>query len=532
MYPVLRRSTSSPTRALIRRPSTPDPEEHDRQRHHRLAEREGRIGRQPALKGTRDSAKRACRAQRRCHDRLLEPPTSDGGSPITDYRIWYSTDGTAKLTVPAAARSLVVAGLTNGQQYSFKVRARNTIDPGTTTTASTSPAETTKSDLVVTEVGWSPIAPTDGDGVRFTALIRNIGSDPSPNAVHHVQFYVDNEQVVSNSLSDPLQPGEERLVFADTNGNPSNPGSWVAKVGDHSVGAMVDSATVIPESDESNDLTVDTLTVAANDKLNVRIATGPRLRSWSGRTAATEHRTSTQLGSMQRVRSSIRMALRSRLPRVTRCRQRSPGIRRPRSSSSPGLTRAQPAQAASELGASTATGGPLLSEFTVNDAPVGDESYPSARAGGSNWLVVWQDARSGNGTDIYGQRVTAGGVAGTNFAVSSANRDERRPSVASSDAGWMVVWSDRRAVTSSDIYGARVALAGTVLDGGASGGKPIAAAKFDQSNPSHRLEWQQLPGRVVRLPLRYVIGRVRSPAEQDGRDSHPGPDLACNLIEG
>jgi len=46
------------------------------------------------------------------------------------------------------------------------------------------------------------------------------------------------------------------------------------------------------------------------------------------------------------------------------------------------------------------------------------------------YLVVWQDGRGGN-WDIYGQRVTAGGVlTGSNFAISSLAGDETLPSIA------------------------------------------------------------------------------------------------------
>jgi hypothetical protein len=56
-------------------------------------------------------------------------PISDGGSPITGYRIFPfigSTVQSAKITtVSAGARSAMIGGFTNGQRYTFKVAAIN-----------------------------------------------------------------------------------------------------------------------------------------------------------------------------------------------------------------------------------------------------------------------------------------------------------------------------------------------------------------------------------------------------------------------
>ncbi|MBI3182652.1 MAG: OmpA family protein [Myxococcales bacterium] len=97
----------------------------------------------------------------------------------------------------------------------------------------------------------------------------------------------------------------------------------------------------------------------------------------------------------------------------------------------------------------------------------GHQLLPSVAFNGTDFLVVWQDNRSGVDRDIYGQRVSAAGtLVGTAIAVSTASDDQRTPSVASDGTGWFVAWEDDRTVlfTATDVYGARVSATGTVLD--------------------------------------------------------------------
>ncbi len=58
---------------------------------------------------------------------------SNGGSPITDYLIEYSTDGSTWLTFSdgtSSSTSATVSGLTNGTAYSFRVSAINSVNTG------------------------------------------------------------------------------------------------------------------------------------------------------------------------------------------------------------------------------------------------------------------------------------------------------------------------------------------------------------------------------------------------------------------
>ncbi|MBM7113169.1 TolB family protein [Archangium primigenium] len=91
-----------------------------------------------------------------------------------------------------------------------------------------------------------------------------------------------------------------------------------------------------------------------------------------------------------------------------------------------------------------------------------DQMAPAVAHNGTNFLVVWQDARSGV-FDIYGARVNgAGTVLNTNgILISVAVGAQERPSVAYNGSDFVVVWEDARH-GNADIYGARVSATGVV----------------------------------------------------------------------
>ena len=130
-------------------------------------------------------------------------------------------------------------------------------------------------------------------------------------------------------------------------------------------------------------------------------------------------------------------------------------------------------------------------------AAANSEREPAVAFDGTNYLVVWTDHRGGEVPDIYGQRVTpAGGLLDPAFPVSAANRDQSAPEVAFDGTNYLVVWQDLRSGTDSDIYGARVSPAGAVLD---TVGFPIATAADEQTEPAvafdgtkYLVVWQDL----------------------------------------
>jgi hypothetical protein len=63
------------------------------------------------------------------------PPTSDGGSPITGYRVTSSPGG---ITATGSASPITITGLTNGTAYTFTVAAQNLVGYGPESAASNS----------------------------------------------------------------------------------------------------------------------------------------------------------------------------------------------------------------------------------------------------------------------------------------------------------------------------------------------------------------------------------------------------------
>jgi len=97
----------------------------------------------------------------------------------------------------------------------------------------------------------------------------------------------------------------------------------------------------------------------------------------------------------------------------------------------------------------------------------GDQELPAIAFDGTNHLVVWQDGRSGS-YDIYGTRVSAGGnvLDPDGIAISTAEGYQQSPAISFNGTNYLVVWQDNRSGSSWDIYCARVSVVGTVLDPG------------------------------------------------------------------
>ncbi len=114
----------------------------------------------------------------------------------------------------------------------------------------------------------------------------------------------------------------------------------------------------------------------------------------------------------------------------------------------------------------------------------GDDQY-SAAVGfdGANFLVAWEDYRGGGWDDIYGARVTPSGTVldPSGFVISHGDRDQCYPEVGFDSTNFLVVWEDYRNVNGGDIYGARVTPSGTVLD---PSGIAISTASSGQYCPA------------------------------------------------
>jgi hypothetical protein len=114
---------------------------------------------------------------------------------------------------------------------------------------------------------------------------------------------------------------------------------------------------------------------------------------------------------------------------------------------------------------------------------------PAVTANGTNFLVVWSDFRNTPSNavqgDIYGALVSVSGAVlqSNGFPICTATNDQNGPAVAPFGTNFLVVWQDARASLSTatrwDIYGARVTAGGQVLD---PSGIPICATVPIQTN--------------------------------------------------
>jgi hypothetical protein len=110
------------------------------------------------------------------------------------------------------------------------------------------------------------------------------------------------------------------------------------------------------------------------------------------------------------------------------------------------------------------TGEFLLDPKAVYTTAALNQQTPAAASDGTTTLVVWSDARSGV-FDVYGARLTPAGIVldPAGIAISTAADFQTSPAIACDGTGYLVVWADRRADT-SDIYASRVTADGRVLD--------------------------------------------------------------------
>jgi hypothetical protein len=120
-------------------------------------------------------------------------------------------------------------------------------------------AELVGSDLVVTDISWSPATVHTGNTVTFTVTVKNNGVAATPaGTILGVSFKVDGHSAGCNGTSTAsLAPGATRTLTA----NGCSPSTWTALVGTHSVVATVDDQSRIRESDETNNTRTESITV-------------------------------------------------------------------------------------------------------------------------------------------------------------------------------------------------------------------------------------------------------------------------------
>ena len=129
----------------------------------------------------------------------------------------------------------------------------------------------------------------------------------------------------------------------------------------------------------------------------------------------------------------------------------------------------------------TPTGTVLDPQGILISETEGYQWSPSVVFGDTSYLVVWEESRSGY--DVYGVRVAPSGTVLDTTAVcmSTSANYQKYSSIASNGTDYIVVWQDMRSGSHYDIYGIRVDSAGQPLDS-----MPIAisATQDDQFSPA------------------------------------------------
>ena len=124
-----------------------------------------------------------------------------------------------------------------------------------------------------------------------------------------------------------------------------------------------------------------------------------------------------------------------------------------------------------------------IGEFLIDSTSSGSTSdQPSTVFNGNDYLIVWQDSRSGP-WDIYGARVDQAGnvLDPAGIPLSVENLFQQVPAIAFDGINYFVVWQDERdGYDMVDVYGARVDQIGNVLD---TNGIPISTASMWQLKP-------------------------------------------------
>jgi hypothetical protein len=116
-----------------------------------------------------------------------------------------------------------------------------------------------------------------------------------------------------------------------------------------------------------------------------------------------------------------------------------------------------------------------------------DQSSAAVAASTTGFWVVWQDARNTPSTalrsDIFGARLDMSGrlLDFNGFPICAQSAHQMGPAVAAAADGALVVWTDFRNGAASDIYGAHLGAAGTVME---TNGFEICRAANNQSSPA------------------------------------------------
>jgi hypothetical protein len=113
------------------------------------------------------------------------------------------------------------------------------------------------------------------------------------------------------------------------------------------------------------------------------------------------------------------------------------------------------------------------------------QEWPAVAFDGRNFLVVWQDLRSGRDYDVYAARVSEEGnvLDPGGFPVSRHAGNQARPAVGFASGNYLVAWMDARQYPVYGVYGARVTPEGKVPDPDGQALDAEEASKISKATP-------------------------------------------------
>lgn len=116
---------------------------------------------------------------------------------------------------------------------------------------------------------------------------------------------------------------------------------------------------------------------------------------------------------------------------------------------------------------------------------VNDQMFPSVTWDGDSFFAVWQDRRGGKSWDIYGARIAPDGAVldpdGIPISIGRPGYDQVAPVISYDGENYLVVWQGKRSPKVWNIYFTRISKDGIVLD---QKPVPINASFRDQISPS------------------------------------------------
>ena len=129
-------------------------------------------------------------------------------------------------------------------------------------------------DVIVSEILLNPASPEKGDDVVFSAVVKNIGTASTPaGIITGVKFTVEGNSAYmwSDTYTKSIKPGETVVLTANGGVNGK---AWAAEnVGEYKVRADVDDVNRYQESNEYNNSTTVSYTVA--EKSEIQYVTNP-----------------------------------------------------------------------------------------------------------------------------------------------------------------------------------------------------------------------------------------------------------------